>query len=128
MLLGLTLEVNDLSLITWYFNASYAVHEDWKEHSGEMITMGWRAIIIFSRKQKIITKSSTKAELVGIDDALPQILWTLYFIKAQGYTTMRNELKQDNMSAIKMEKNGGMKYIRVQYFLSKIKLTVGKYT
>ena len=35
--------------------------------------------------KKINTKISTKAELIGADDAITQIFWTKYFIEAQGY-------------------------------------------
>jgi hypothetical protein len=43
--------------------------------------------------------------LVGMDDVLPQALWTKYFMEAQGYgvTTILN---QDNQSTIKLCKNG----------------------
>ena len=52
------------------------------------------------------TKSSTKAELVGVDDVMPQALWTRYFIEAQGYTVKDNIVHQDNQSAILLETNG----------------------
>ena len=35
-----------------------------------MMTMGFGALISMSRQQKINVKSSTKVELVGLDDAL----------------------------------------------------------
>jgi hypothetical protein len=38
------------------------------------------------------TKSSTKAELVGVDDVMPPVLWTLYFLEAQGYNIDDNVL------------------------------------
>jgi hypothetical protein len=38
-----------------------------------------------SSKQKMNTHSSTKAELVGVNDMIAKVLWTLYFLKAQGY-------------------------------------------
>jgi hypothetical protein len=37
-----------------------------------------------SKQQKLNNKSSTEAELVGGDDVMPQVLWTLYFLEAQG--------------------------------------------
>jgi hypothetical protein len=36
----------------------------------------------YSRKQKINTKSSTKAKLVGVDDSLGYFLWACYFTDA----------------------------------------------
>ena len=32
-------------------------------------------------KQKMNTKNSTEAELLGADDIIPEILWTKYFMK-----------------------------------------------
>jgi hypothetical protein len=51
-------------------------------------------------------KSSTEAEIVGTDNVMPQILWTLYFLEAQGYKINDNILCQDNKSSILLETNG----------------------
>ena len=59
-----------------------------------------------SMKQKLNTKSSTDAELVGADDASVMILWTRMFMEEQGYEIDRNILYQDNQSAILLEING----------------------
>jgi hypothetical protein len=50
-------------------------------------------------------KSSTEAKLVGTDDVMPQMLWTLYFLEAQGYKIEDNVLYQDNKSSILRETN-----------------------
>ncbi len=63
-------------------------------------------MISVSRKQKLNTRNSTKAEVVGVDNASLQILWTNYFIKAQGYQIDDTLVFQDNQSAILLEKNG----------------------
>ena len=67
---------------------------------------GCGSIIRILKKQKLNTKSSTEAELVGADDAVPQMLWTKYFLESQGYGIDENILNQDNMRAILLEKNG----------------------
>ena len=59
-----------------------------------------------SRKQKLNTRSSTEAELVGTDDAIGQILWTKLFMEKQGYDIEKNVLYQDNKSTILLETNG----------------------
>jgi len=46
-----------------------------------------------SAKQKINTRSSIEAELVGVDDVITKILWTKLFIEEQGYEV-------DNKSSI----------------------------
>ena len=45
-----------------------------------------------SKAHKLNTKSSTEAELVGVYDALPDILWGKYFLEAQGYKIDHNIL------------------------------------
>jgi hypothetical protein len=68
------------------------------------------------------TKSSTESELVGVDDMMPIMLWTCYFLLSQGYGTVENLLLQDNKSSILLEKNGKAssgkrtRHINIQYF------------
>ena len=82
----------------------------------------------YSWKQKINTKSSTEAELVGVDDSLAYILWARYFLQEQGYDMEPSLLYQDNMSAILLETNGKAssskrtKHIKVKYFYIKDKI------
>ena len=59
-----------------------------------------------SRKQKLNTKISTEAKLVGVYGVLNQVLWTRYFLKEQVYMIHDNVMYQDNQSAIKLEKYG----------------------
>ena len=59
--------------------------------------MGHGGIINISTKQKLHTKGSTEAELVGVDDISGQLLWTNYFLKEQGYN-FKTLLMQDNKS------------------------------
>ena len=104
--LKLRLCADNLRVIKWYVDASYAVHPDYKSHTGAVMTMGRGAVQAISKKQKLNTRSSTEAELVGVDDAAPMILWTGLFMKDQGYTLEKNILYQDNKSAILLETNG----------------------
>jgi hypothetical protein len=41
-----------------------------------------------------------------VDDALPPVLWTLQFLKAQGFVGTDNVIYQDNQSTILLENNG----------------------
>ena len=103
---GLTLRVDDVRVIKWYVDASFAVHPDFRSHTGGVMTMGKGAIQSQSKKQKLNTRSSTEAELVGVDDAATMILWTKLFLEDLGYNIDRNVLYQDNRSAILLETNG----------------------
>ena len=67
---------------------------------------GRGSIIRISKEKNLNTKSSTEAELIGADDAMPHMLWTRYFLEAQGYGIDENILYQDNMSAMPLENNG----------------------
>jgi hypothetical protein len=102
----LTLAADDLRVVKWYVDASFAVHPDFKSHTGASMTYGEGAPITMSRKQKLNTRSSTEAELVGVDDASNQMLWTKLFLEEQGVQIEKNILYQDNKSSILLEKNG----------------------
>ena len=96
----LILSVDDLHVIKWWIDASFAVHPDFKSHSGLTMSFGGGAPITGSQKQKLNTRSSTEAELVGVDDFITKVLWTQLFMEEQGYEIERNVLFQDNKSAI----------------------------
>ena len=102
----LVLSADDLRVVKWYVDASFAVHPDFKSHTGGVMTFGEGAIQSISRKQKLNTRSSTEAELVGADDVSTMILWTKLFLEDQGYQVEKNILFQDNKSAILLETNG----------------------
>ncbi len=55
-----------------------------------------------STKQKVNTKSSTEAEIVGISDYLHFNIWLRMFLVERGYFLTKNIVCQDNQSAIKM--------------------------
>ena len=118
----LKLSTDKMRLLKWYVDASYAVHNDLKSHTGGSFTMGRGTIYGRSSKQKLNVKSSTEAELVGFDDCMSQILWTNYFVDAQGYKARGTIGYQDNRSAILLETNGRRssskrtKHLNVRYF------------
>ena len=102
----LTLSADNLHVLKWWVDASFAVHPDFRSHAGGAMTLGRGAIQSISRKQKLNTRSSTEAELVGADDASVQILWTKLFVEAQGHNVEKNILHQDNKSTMLLELNG----------------------
>lgn len=75
----------------------------------------------FPRK-KLNCKSSTKAELIAVDDFVGQVLWTKYLFEAQGYTVQKSVVLQDNNSVILLENNArdsGSKrtrHINIRYY------------
>jgi hypothetical protein len=122
----LTLTSASLHNMRWWVDASYAVHPDTRSHTGGTMSLGRGAIYGTSKQQKLNTKSSTKADLVGVDDVIPQVLWTLYFLEAQGYKIDDTIIYQDNKSSILLETNGRgssgkrTRHIAVQFFSSQL--------
>jgi hypothetical protein len=130
--LSLTLEADQAMVINWYVDASYAVHEDMKGHTGVVMTMGKGAAYSSSSKQKINTRSSTETELVGVNNVLGQVLWTQYFLEGQGYMVKENLLLQDNKSAMLLETNGlassskRTRHISIRYYFVQDKIASGE--
>jgi hypothetical protein len=102
----LTLEADDTQTLKWYLDAAFAVHPDMKSQTGSAFTLGKGAIISSSTKQKTNARSSTEAELNGVDDQIGKVLWTKRFLEAQGFEVKLNIIYQDNQSTMKLAKNG----------------------
>ncbi len=68
-----------------WVDASYAVHPDMRIHTGEFVSFGTGGLICKSSNQKLNTKNSTEAKVVGASDYLPNALWEQMFMEAQGY-------------------------------------------
>ena len=128
----LTLSIDNLSIIKTWVDAGYGVHRDMRSQTGGAIMMGKGVLHAKSGKQKINVKSSTEAELVGASDFVPQTIWTRNFIEAQGYNVNDSEFFQDNMSAMKMERNGRQsagqrsRHINIRYFFIKDRIANGE--
>jgi hypothetical protein len=69
--------------LTWSVDASFVVHKDMRSHTGAVLSLGQGALMSMSLKQKINTKSSTEAELVGVDDAMNFVEWIQLFVEQQ---------------------------------------------
>jgi hypothetical protein len=119
-------------VLHWYVDASFAVHANMRGHTGGGLMMGRGFPIVCSTKQKLNTRSSTESELVGVDDMMPSILWTRYFLKAQGYKVSNNIIFQDNKSTMLLERNGKAlsskrtKHINIRYFFITDRISKGE--
>jgi hypothetical protein len=120
--LVLTLEADGSGAIQWWIDASFAVHPDMKSHTGITISLGKGSPLSSSINQKLNTKSSTEADLVGVDDGMPLVIWTRNFMIEQGYNVKDNVVYQDNQSAILLERNGRgssgrrTRHVNIRYF------------
>ncbi len=133
--LPLILSASGGGILKWWIDGSFAVHPNMRGHTEGGLSMGRGFPIVNSTKQKLNTRSSTESEIVGVDDCMPAICWTRYFMDAQGYGIQENIVFQDNKSAILMEKNGKAssskrtKHINIRYYfvtdrINKKELTV----
>ena len=100
------LSATDHICVTAYVDASFAVHPDYKSHTGSIITLGRGPVYAKSTVQKLNTVSSAESELVGLSDSTSQIIWTREFLQGQGYNIGPAKIYEDNTSAIKLAENG----------------------
>ena len=117
-----------MGVIKWFIDGSHNTNWDCKGHDGAMMVIGWGAISSYSRKIKVNTSSSTETELVLVNAYMPEVLWSLYFIQAQGYGVKYAEVHQDNVSAQMLETNENFsnlrktKHIKAKFFFIKDKI------
>ena len=98
----------------WSIDTSFAVHMDMKSYTKYCLTLGIGFPISGSSIQKVNTRSLTKSELVGVDDAIGFVEWTSLYSKEQvnEYPVehplkdlgKKNVVLQDNTSIIRMVK------------------------
>lgn len=98
--------MDDPRTMVWLIDASFGVHSDYVSHTGITMTMEVGALQSLSKKQQFSARSSTEAELMGVDAATTKVLWTVQFWEPQGFKINENVKLQDNKSAILLEKNG----------------------
>jgi hypothetical protein len=103
-------------------DAAYAVHADGKSHTGGALMLGESACVLGrSAKQRIVTKSSTEAELVAVSDFVNCAYGLQNFLRAQGYRVPPIRILQDNTSTMALLAKGRAtsdrsRHIDVRYF------------
>lgn len=113
-----------------YVDASFAVHPGAKSQSGMVISLGQGVVHASSKKQKLVGKSSTEAELVAVSDMLPQVIWTREFLLEQGYD-VKPVVLQDNQSTMALIEKGRStsartRHIAIRYFFVKDRVDSGE--
>eukprot|EP00957_Ditylum_brightwellii_P169484 12899843-Ditylum_brightwellii.AAC.1 len=78
--MALTLCADNLNVPKWWVGGAYAVHPNMCGHTGIAISLGEGSVLSWLIKQKLNTKISTETELIGVDDAMPHVLYTSYFL------------------------------------------------
>jgi hypothetical protein len=128
--LTLAADVDNPKLVA-FIDASFACHPQMVSHSGCCVTLGRGFFYVKSSKQKLVTKSSTEAELVALSDHLGQAIWCGDFAKILDFDVGTPIVTQDNMSTIAMVKNGRptsdrTRHIKIRYFFVSDKVRTGE--
>ena len=84
-----------------FVDVSLAVHPDMRSRPSGGASFGKRIFMNMSRKLRMNTGGTTESS-----DYLPNAIWLMRFLDAQGYDLKINIMYQDNETAIKMERNG----------------------
>lgn len=120
---GIVLRVGPTLVVRAYIDAAYGVHQSsGKSHTGCVIMLGEAGpVLCKSAKQKIVTKSSTEAELVGLSDTASPAIHMRNFLRAQGHDVGPVVVYQDNMSAMALVRRGGpgserSRHINIRHF------------
>ena len=126
--LGLTFRKGSTK-IKAYADAAHLVHPDCRGHSGAVIQMGNNSIHCESKKQRVVSQSSTEAELIALNSCLNSVLWIRNMLEELGFKQNKTKIYQDNISCITIAHNGrptkGTKHIKMRYFHIKEKMNDG---
>jgi hypothetical protein len=133
---GLTLKIRQSIFVQSYIDASYGTHCDGKSHTGAIIGIGDAlAILAKSSKQKVVTKSSTEAELIAVTDVIGDVLDLKGFVEELGYAMNGTErpaiVYQDNQSTMKLMESGPpsnskSKHVRIRTFWLRERIEEGE--
>ena len=88
--------IEDVIYLLWFTNASHCVHWDSRGHGGAALMMGKGAMVSYSNRIEVNTRSSFKTEVVAVDRYMPEVLWTMYFLREEGYSVHLSKIAQDN--------------------------------
>ena len=119
---GIVLESTDPRQVLAYIDASFAVHADMKSHTAVVLSLGLGPICVESVKQKLVSRSSTEAELIALSDGLTHAIWAREWIICQGYKDVPPVIiYQDNLSTKAMAEKGmstskRTRHINIKYF------------
>ena len=129
--MGIILRPNKSAKHEAYIDASYGIHLDGKSHSGLLLSLGLGPLLVKSTKQKIVTKSSTEAELIALSDLCSLVIWNREFMKAQGEDPPPTTIYQDNQSTMALINKGSSssertRHIKIRHFWVKDQIDNGE--
>ena len=123
-----TLKPSNLRILAWV-DASYAVHTDGRSHSGILIGLGGHQGLVYFRSsvQRLVSDSSTYAELIAQHDGAHTIQWLSFLMEEVGFSVSGDHVPimyQDNRSAMQLAERGPgvvsrSRHFQVRYFYVK---------
>jgi hypothetical protein len=113
-----------------YIDASFGGHADCRSRSGIMLMMSGCCVGAWSAKQKLNTKSSTEAEIVGLSDGLSHVIWARELLCAQGYALPPTKIHQDNQGVLSIMSGGRSpkhrtKHLDIRHFFVRDRVATG---
>ena len=107
-----------------YVDASYACHQDMTSRTGVLVTCNGGIIYGSSRKQSLVSRSSSEAELIAVDDALSISLFINNLCSEININISPIEIHEDNKSCLNMINTGKSldlrtNHIAVKYYFVK---------
>ena len=108
------------AIIESYIDASWCLDKNARGQSGLVLKIDGNTILQRSCKQKIVTKSSTEAEIVAVDDYLPYSLWVLALSEELNLKLKRPIIiYQDNQSGVRIMEKGHGNFKRTKHFINR---------
>ena len=114
-----------------YGDAAYLVHQDCESRTGTVLMMNDGIILGRSSKQKLISKSSTEAELIANAETMTDIVICMNFLDNQEITQNSIKCYTDNVSITHILKKytnqyRNTKHINHKYFYTKQFIDTGQ--
>jgi hypothetical protein len=105
---------DDMKIYVWA-DASDNCHADARGHTGMYMSIGQEhgsPVMYLSKKQNLVTKSSTESELIGVYVAIPYSQWAREALTEWGYEQDHAVLYQDNISTIVLAHRGNKPFAK----------------
>jgi len=107
--LGLLLRINPSTgpQVITMVDIAHAVHADYKDQVGHIISLGTGAVQAKSKKSRVVTRSSTEGEIHGISEVISPTIGLRNFMLGQGYSAIGPAIiREDNQPSIHMIDRG----------------------
>ena len=85
-----------------YVDASYNITPDGNSHYGFLLTVGHSLVGLKGGRIKTVVRSSTEAEIVGVNEVTSEILWARDVLIELGFPQDQIMIAEDNASCITM--------------------------